>query len=290
MLDYPQKPIALTKFEVLQRYMTLETEHHYTYERLKRGYEGEKVFAALFERELSQPFHALYDLQLKKNGSEVQIDCLLFIGQKIFLFEVKHYSGNYLIDNNRWFLASTNKEIKSPLHQIQRSTLLLKDFFSHFQITDPIISKLVFTHPEFYLYQAPYISSIIFPNQLNQLTKSLRKKQFQPLKQEFSNIINTLTQSHHTTSVYEDFPAIQYNLLKKGVFCKACNKKMKNLSQKKYFCSHCKQSEFKKNVVLKRISDYQILFPHETLTADRLFDWIGKTTTKRTVQRILSNI
>lgn len=290
LLDYPQKPIALTKFEVLRRYMTLETEHHYTYERLKRGYEGEKMFATLLERELSQPFHALYDLQFKENGSEVQIDCLLFIGQKIFLFEVKHYYGNYLINNNRWFLASTNKEIKSPLHQIQRSTLLLKDFFSHYHITEPIISKLVFTHPEFYLYQAPYNSSMIFPNQLNQLIKSLQIEQVHPLKQDFLNIINTLKNSHLTTLVHEQVPAIQYNQLKKGVFCKTCSKKMKNLNQKKFYCAHCKQSELKKNVVLKRIADYQILFPHEILTADRLFEWIGKTTTKRTVQRILTNI
>src|SRR5699024_8118626 len=99
--------------------MTLDTEHHYTHERLQTGYEEEHTFATRLERELAQPLHALYYLQFKENGSELQVDCLLFIGQKIFLFEVKHYYGNYLINNNRWFLASTNKEIKSPLHQIQ---------------------------------------------------------------------------------------------------------------------------------------------------------------------------
>src|SRR5699024_9269333 len=223
LLDYPQKPIALTKFEVLRRYMTLETEHHYTYERLKRGYEGEKMFATLLERELSQPFHALYDLQFKENGSEVQIDCLLFIGQKIYLFEVKHYYGNYLINNYRWFLASANKEIKSQLHQIHRSTLLIKDFFSHYHLTEPIISILGFIHPEFSLYQAPYNSSIIFPKQVNQLIKSLQIQQVQPLTQDFLNIINTLKNSHLTTLVHEQAPAIQYNQLKKGVFCKTCS-------------------------------------------------------------------
>src|SRR5699024_12357916 len=107
LLDKQKKPNTLMKFEVLLRYMTHETEQQYTYERLKRGYEGEKMFATLLERKLSQPFHALYDLQFKENGSEVQIDCLLFIGQKIFLFELIHYYVNYLINNYRWFISST---------------------------------------------------------------------------------------------------------------------------------------------------------------------------------------
>src|SRR5699024_786434 len=123
------------------------------------------------------------------------------------------------------------KEIKSPLHQIQRSTLLLKDFFSHYHITEPIISKLVFTHPEFYLYQAPYNSSMIFPNQLNQIIKSLQIEQVQQLKQDFLNIIK---KSQITILVHDQVPAIQNNILKKDVCFKICSKKMKNLNQIKF--------------------------------------------------------
>lgn len=288
MLNYPEKSIALLKLEILNKYHTLTSEQHLIYKRLKRGFEGEKTFAALLESYLSSNYHVLYDLRLRVNESEVQIDCLLFIHNTTFLFEIKNYHGNYFHSNNRWFLASSDKEIKNPLYQLQRSELLLKDFFYQQQISQPIISKLIFIHPEFHLYQAPMLSSIIFPTQLKQFFKLQRMEQDQPMKNNFSEIADTLLKHHQTMSLYEQVPRIQHSQLRKGIYCKDCTNKLTSFTKKTFICHVCKAIELKEKAILRCILNYRTLFPNEKITRDSAFHWIGKTTSIRTVQRVLA--
>lgn len=287
LLNYPEKSSILQKLELLNVYGTLTFEQSLMYERLKRGFNGEKQLASRLNSSLLDNYTAIYDLRLKVNESEIQVDCLLLIGQKIFLFEVKNYRGNYLFKNNQWFLASSGKEIKNPLHQVQRSELLLQEFFSEHHLSHPFSSKLIFIHPEFHLYQAPMHTSIIFPAQMEQFIQSLHLESAKPIEESFYTIADTLRKHHQTTSLYEQIPDISFSQLKKGIFCKQCKSVMAPFTHKTFVCRICKQKESKEKAVLRTIYNYQILFPDERITPERIFIWIGKTVSKRTIQRIL---
>lgn len=288
MLNYPEKSIALQRLEILNKYHTLTSEQHLIYKRLKRGFAGEKAFATLLKNEVSSNYYVLYDLRLRVNESEVQIDCLLFIHNTAFLFEIKNYHGNYLHSNDRWYITSSEKEIKNPLYQLQRSELLLKEFFFQQQISQPIISKLIFIHPEFHLYQAPMLSSIIFPTQLKQFFKLQRMEQAQPMRNNFSKLAYTLQEHHQAISLYEQVPRIQLSQLRKGIYCKDCTNKMTSFTKKTFICHVCKTKEIKEKAILRCVLDYRTLFPNEKITKDSAFNWIGKTTSIRTVQRVLA--
>jgi len=173
LLQYPRKTVALQMLEILQHHMSLSADQQDTYEKLQRGYLGEEKLATLFRNELHQDHLALYGVQLQVNHSECQIDCLLLLAHAMYLFEVKNFQGDYYCDNQRWFFAPTNKEIKNPLHQLKRSDLLLQDFFTQQQISFKLIPRITFVHPEFHLYQAPLNTPIIFPNQLNRFVQKL---------------------------------------------------------------------------------------------------------------------
>src|SRR5699024_2743814 len=121
---------------------------------LNSGHEGESYFFQLLQTHLECEPIQLYNLHMKVGGSECQIDCLLIFQNEINLFEIKNYHGDFLIDNNNW-LKHPKQEIKNPLHQLQRTELMLKQILDENKISLPIKPYLVFVNPEFHLYQAP---------------------------------------------------------------------------------------------------------------------------------------
>ena len=44
------------------------------------------------------------------------------------IFEVKNFEGDYYIEKDQWYSASSKIEIVNPLSQLERSRSLLQDF------------------------------------------------------------------------------------------------------------------------------------------------------------------
>lgn len=93
---------------------------------LKKGYEGELKFFHLLEKELTSKCIRLYDLLLESNQTEFQIDNLLIYQNVIYMNEVKYYGGDFFLRNDKWYVAASEKEIRNPILQLQRSEYLLR--------------------------------------------------------------------------------------------------------------------------------------------------------------------
>src|SRR5699024_11369970 len=42
-------------------------------------------------------------------------------------YEIKHFSGDFFMNQDKWYLASNKQEIRNPLIQLQRSEFLLRE-------------------------------------------------------------------------------------------------------------------------------------------------------------------
>src|SRR5699024_11673776 len=70
--------------------------------------------------------------------------------------------------------------IRNPLHQLQRAEDLLRETLHDYAFYPHIQSIVVFVNPEFYLYQAPVQSNMIFPPQIKKFLFQLSKKASYP--------------------------------------------------------------------------------------------------------------
>lgn len=169
MFTQPMKPRALNVLEILNKRRKLTRELQRLLDRLTAGYNGELQFSKVLKAKLYSIPIPLFNLHLKINGSECQIDSLIVFQNELILFEIKNYQGDFFIEKDNWYTLS-RREIKNPLHQLHRTDLLLRQFLYQHQSPLKVRSFIIFIHPEFHLYQAsidipivPYSIKTFYP-------------------------------------------------------------------------------------------------------------------------------
>lgn len=107
----PELPLKLRQIHFLSGRMTLSSFHKKQFHQLKQGYIGELfLHRFLSEFPTSEHFH-ICSLSLVKNQSHYQLDRLLFFKERVFLIEVKHFFGDYLIRDKNCFSAESMKKL-----------------------------------------------------------------------------------------------------------------------------------------------------------------------------------
>lgn len=289
MFSKPRKSKSLQLLEVLQNRSSLSTNSQATYRRLRRGYEGEVTFANLLRQQLSTHHIALFDLHLKIASSECQIDCLVIFQNDIYLLEIKNYEGDYFADNNHWYFVAPKREIRNPLHQLNRTQLLFRDFLASTDTSFSVKSYVVFVNPAFHLYGATLQMPIIFPSQLHRFIQRLHTLPTH-LHGQHEKLAEKITNAHITSSAYEQIPDYHFDELQKGITCETCNGWMKQrIGRRQFICSTCTYTDTIDNVLIHNIADFKTLFPEKPLTVSNVYSWCGKTVSTYTIRRILQN-
>lgn len=289
MFQKPQKSKALCMFEVLRKRMELDAGSRATFERLQRGHHGECDFADFLERRFKSPCIQLYDLQLKIGGSECQIDCLLIFQNEIYQFEIKNFQGDYFCQNNEWYTVTTRKQIRNPLHQLNRSDLLLREYLSEKHASLQLHSYILFINPGFQLYQAPLKTPMIFASQLERFIRKLQRIPCQ-LGPQHQNLAEDLRAAHLGGSAYEQLPAYQYEQLTKGITCEECTGLMVlTKTARQVICNICQTVEKIDSAVLRQITAFSILFPGKPINVSNIHAWCNSTVQLSSIRRILRN-
>src|SRR5699024_9264707 len=158
------------------------------------GYEGEMQFYQILNQELHNEPIKLFNVHLKINGSECQIDALLIFQNEIILFEVKNYQGDFIIKGDQWYTLS-KQEIRNPLHQLRRTELLIHQLLTMHNLSLKVRSFVVFIYSEFKLYQTPSHIPAVF---LHQMKRFLNQIQNNPCKidNRHEQIAKLLTSNH----------------------------------------------------------------------------------------------
>ncbi|WP_062107376.1 nuclease-related domain-containing protein [Bacillus niameyensis] len=116
--------------------MEFSSEDQQQYFNLEKGHEGEQRFATMLDS-LTNDWIILYDLLLESDNSIFQIDALLISQHTIYLFDPKNNEGEYYIESDNWYTRA-GKEIKNPVHQLNRSVLLLERLLQKYGFTLPL--------------------------------------------------------------------------------------------------------------------------------------------------------
>ncbi|MDM5209443.1 nuclease-related domain-containing protein [Cytobacillus kochii] len=262
----------------------LSSDHLHHLQAMKKGADGEIRWTTLLS-ELPDDIPILYDLNFEINQSIIQLDALCILQNKIVIFEIKNYSGNYTLVGDQW-LSPSKKEMKSPLIQIKRNEPLIHQFLKRYQLPIPFEYHLIFVNPKFILYGAKPNENIIFPGQIPQYLDSLKKQTVSPTLLH-TKIIETLLDNHKNKLNMLVKPEYHYEELAKGVFCSKCCGRMERLSKKRFKCKKCSHSGFVNDIIFNNIKDYSILFPERKIKTLDIYEWIGKQVSTAIIHRIL---
>ena len=253
---------------------------------LKKGYEGEVKFDTMTEK-LQCECYILNDLLFKVNDTTFQIDSLIIISGRIYVYEVKNFEGDFFINlDNNGFYKKPRKEYNNPLLQLSRSDSLLRQLLQTIGYNFPIMSQVVFINPEFTLYQAPLDSPIIFPTQINSYMKKLDAIPSK-LNGKDKMLADKLISLHKEENPYTILPHYEYEQVRKGQTCDVCNSFLITVDGKICICGDCGHEELVIDAVLRSVREIKFLFPKMKITTNIIFEWCKVIELKRTIKRIL---
>src|SRR5699024_2410967 len=105
MVVVPQLSKTTEKLTYLKRRVRLTNEEENVLHNGLHGYLGEKSFATILEANFSGNFSVLYDVLLEYQNSHFQIDALLMQDEHLYLFEIKHFYGDYVYQDDNFYKA-----------------------------------------------------------------------------------------------------------------------------------------------------------------------------------------
>lgn len=252
---------------------------------LEKGYEGEVEFDRLV-RGSFDGWLFVNDLLLEHNKTFFQIDSLGICGDELYLFDPKNFEGDFVVNGDRW-QTTAGKEIKNPLHQLNRCESLLRRFLQERGLPVSIKPYLIFINPTFTLYQAPQNPSFIFPTQLNSFINNLKRIPSNP-SSKGTRIAKLLMDAHIEDYPNPFIPSYEYSDLRKGIVCSKCRAFMDASSkQRRMICGECSYREALESAVMRSVAEFQLLFPEKKVSTVEIFEWCGRIWCKKTIQRVL---
>ncbi|WP_010677883.1 nuclease-related domain-containing protein [Bacillus timonensis] len=279
------KPQELTVFEILNKRIELSSKDKQYYFKLKKGYAGELLFDSLTEK-LQCDCLILNDLLLEVNNTTFQIDTLLLIDGKIYIYEVKYFEGDYYYESNK-FYKKPKHEVSNPFLQLDRSESLLSQLLRNHGFHHPIDASVVFNNPTFTLYQAPLNLRAILPTQIHNHMRALDETPSK-INEKQKRIANLLVSLHITKSPYSKIPIYHYEQFRKGITCKICDSFSLSIEGRKCKCQKCGYQELVETAVLRAVKEFQTLFPDQKITTNVIFDWCKVVQSKERIRYILS--
>ncbi|RDI48035.1 nuclease-related domain-containing protein [Falsibacillus pallidus] len=279
-------PIELEVYNYLQARTDFSEDENNYYGNLAKGFLGEVQFDEWLQ-EGSINLLILCDLLFEVTHTTFQIDSLGIAHNKIYLFEIKNYEGDFYLEADRWYTMGHN-EIKSPVLQLKRSESLLRQFLKDIGVMLPIESCIIFMNPEFHLYNSSRELPIVFPSQLNRFKNKLHVL---PAVPRTSHQIAQKIVSHHMNkSRFTRVPAYQFDQLRKGIVCCNCGSIATRLVHKNALgCDDCQSKEEVDAAVLRSVQEFRLLFPERMITTTAIYEWCGMVVSRRAICRILKH-
>ena len=280
------KPLMLQILESLNYRTVLSTSEKKDYYNQLKGYNGELQFDNYLEK-LQFDCLVINDLLLTERGKMVQIDALILMGDTIYLYEVKNYSGSYDYKEDGLY-AQSDFVITDPLTQIHNSQPLLYNLVRKLGHKMEIRSQVVFIDPNFYLYQLPRDKPFLFAHQLSRYFDYMKKKQTS-IKQTNTRLATQLSDLHITNYRPSFLPEYDFSTIKKGTFCPKCFSFEYKNTRNNRLCSSCGHRETITEAIKRSSEEFHRLFPELKVTKHLIYEWCGGMYSEQRIQRVLSS-
>lgn len=251
--------------------MELTDKEKLHYLNLEKGYEGETKFDQLTEN-LQEERYIINDLLLEVNNSYFQIDTLIISQSVIHLLDIKNYHGDCYLESDKLYAVETRREYKNPIDQLKRSATLFRQLLQALNQNYLVEASAIFINPEFTLYQAPMNQPIIFPSQINRFLHNINQIPSK-LTNGHKKLAQQLISLHQTVHPFTRLPRYNYDLLKKGLYCRDCKSFIILRKNHHFVCEKCGKYEKIESAILRNVEEYKLLFPDRKITTQSIFDW-----------------
>lgn len=276
----------LRAIEALDKRMKLADEEAVHLMNMQKGYEGEILFDSLVKEFLDVDVLVLNDLLFTEKGSTFQVDSLILTGDKVLLFEVKNYTGNFQF-NSHHLLTFSGKEVGNPLNKLDETSTKMRQVLSKWNVNLTFDPALIFVNPAFTLYNAPTGSPIIFPTQIREHLSRMNQRTL-PLSKKHHQLADKMIKEHQNESAFQQkFPNYTYDVLKKGLWCNECGFPDLTITQRTCFCKACGHRASVEAIVLHQVEDFRLLFPDSKITTPTMYEWLGSTIPIARIRKIL---
>jgi len=222
---------------------------------------------------------------MEVNRTKFQIDATMIVQEKIHLFEVKNFEGDYEYSPEK-FITWNGKEISNPLDQLKRSESLFSQLLQSLGFRISIESHVIFINPEFTLFQAPKNLPFVYPTQLNRFMRNLSLKPSK-VNDRHKKLAEQLVSLHQIESPYQRLLPYEYGNLQKRLFCVLCQSPLVFLDKHELVCSQCGKHENLESAVVRSAEEIRLLFPDRKITTIDVHEWCGSIVSKKIIRRIL---
>lgn len=280
-----KKSRSLEVMASLNNRMSLTREKQNYYSALHKGWEGECRFDEMLERE-GLGDRLIKDLCLKVNRKVFQLDTVVITPNKVYVYEVKNYEGEYIYAGDILVNRFTKNEIINPSIQLRRSAVHFRQILKQLNCHLPIEAYVVYINPHFTLYQAPAEESNLFVSQIAKHISQLAHSDTY-LKDRPKDLGNRL-RALRLPSVHDsNIPEYDYKNLKKGLFCLNCKRSIQTLTYTICHCSECGCKELASETIFRHVQEFNILFPSERITTEIIQEWCHSIPSQKRVQTVL---
>src|SRR5699024_5228862 len=283
---HASQPKELQMLHNLHPQIELSPQDNQHYNNLLKGYEGEHQFYQILKEKLLTTSIVLYDLLLESNGTLFQIDSLLIFNNTIILCDVKNYDGDFYVDQDKWYVADTDKEIRNPLLQLKRSEFLLRNLFRLAVYNYSVQSYIIFINKEFTLYQAPLNLPVIFPAQTTRFIDKINT-QSPIITEKDRQLARQLIKMHHDQPLVDRLPKYTFKQVKKEIICASCSGFLEYYNYNVLVYINCNSKENIEIAVMRNVKEFMLLFPNKKVTTQSIFEWCSIINSKKTIRRIL---
>lgn len=278
------KSITHLILESLNARMTLSAHEKNQYEKQIKGFEGEQLFDECMMT--NQPDGLIIqDLLLSTRDTFYQIDALLITDNRIYLYEIKNYSGCYNF-KERTIYSTSGHALQDPVAQAERKRSYLFNLLMNMGHQIEVIPLVIYINPDFYIYDFPMNKSVIFAGQLASHFKTVTGEISKPTTLSTA-LAEKLIRLHNDLYRPQNMPNYKLDQLQQGIVCPNCFSFKHTISRQTRTCTHCGFKEPIAEAIYRSIKEYQRLFPDVPIKKQSIVEWCGNDLSKSRVQEVL---
>ena len=235
-------------------------------ERLDNGFHGENSFDDLIESYVqAHDLIHIKDLlfEYDEGKKEVQIDNIVVANDVCYIFKVKKYQFNLVIDDRGFFYYENGKEFSMLNTQVEKQKGEVRQLLADIGYPMPIHHFIVFMNPDRTVFGLQRKHNVL----TRAILEDFFEQKMRPNRKDYSFFVSAINERRLKISKHATFFKIDLDLLKKGVYCTACDNRMRRTSNYYYTCHGCNLRIRTLDAVKLLIRDLRLLNPEHKITS-----------------------
>src|SRR5690625_3725145 len=259
------------------------------YLKLKSGFEGERILLEYLEEYSEKHWVVLQNVWLNFFGG-FECDVLLVTRAGLYPFEVKNYSGTFVLKEN----VGINNGIKLGKHPVTQGLntgISMNAIFKEMYPAPNILTTLIFigSNSQIAIYDEVPDLNILVRNQLKDFIWDIKQTEryFQGKPLAVNDVVAALRpyEIHHLYPA-ENLTAQLKDNITPGIKCVYCGRFDVKIG-KKYVSCRCGVHESRDEALVRTICEYGVMHFDRNLTTTELVEFFGDSVSRSNIRHIL---